>query len=100
MFLIKNMENMDSTSLAYREGRFSEIFEAARSNRLRDDEKILYSQSLEKLRDTQRGIQYAADRAADRARAEGRAETLREKAEEARKMGLSEDMVRLLFENN
>ena len=62
---------MDSTSLAYREGRFAEIFEAARSNRLKADEKIAYSQSLEKLRDTQAGIQFAADRAREEGRAEG-----------------------------
>ena len=64
---------MDSTSLAYREGRFAEIFEAARSNRLREDEKIAYSQSLEKLRDTQAGIRFAADRAREEGRAEGEA---------------------------
>ena len=64
---------MDSTSLAYREGRFAEIFEAARSNRLKADEKIAYSQSLEKLRDTQAGIQFAADRAREEGRAEGEA---------------------------
>ena len=73
LFLIKNMEHMDSTSLAYREGRFAEIFEAARSNRLKADEKIAYSQSLEKLRDTQAGIQFAADRAREEGRAEGEA---------------------------
>ena len=64
---------MDSTSLAYKEGRFAEIFEAARSNRLRDDEKIAYSQSLEKLRDTQAGIRFAADKAREEGRAEGEA---------------------------
>ena len=82
LFLIKNMDNMDSTSLAYREGRFTEIFEAARSSRLKKEEIVAYSQSLEKLRDTQLGIQYAAERAAEqaaaraaeRAHAEGRAE--------------------------
>lgn len=74
LFLIKNMENMDSTSLAYREGRFAEIFEAARSNRLREDEKIAYSQSLEKLRDTQAGIIFAADKARAEGRAEGKTE--------------------------
>lgn len=104
LFLIKNMENMDNTSLAYREGRYPEIFDAARSNQLKKDEVILYSQSLQKLRDTQRGIQYAADRAAESARAEGeakgRADTLREKAEEARKLGLPEDMIRHLFGDN
>ena len=88
LFLIKNMDNMDSTSLAYREGRFTEIFEAARSSRLRKEDIIPYSQSLEKLRDTQRGIQYATDLAREEARAkglaEGRADGLAEGGEEAR----------------
>ena len=69
---------MDNTSLAYREGKYSVIFEAAKSNTLREDEMVAYSQSLEKLRDTQLGIQYAAKQAAKeasaKARAEGRAE--------------------------
>ncbi|MDE6552206.1 MAG: PD-(D/E)XK nuclease family transposase [Muribaculaceae bacterium] len=78
-----DMDNMDSTSLAYREGRFPEIFEASRSSRLRKEEIVAYSQSLEKLRDTQLGIQHAAARARTEGRAEGRAE---EKKEIARKM--------------
>lgn len=91
LFLIKNMDKMDSTSLAYREGNFTEIFEAAKSSRLRKDEMIAYSQSLEKLRDTQRGIQYAAEQASAEARAEGLAEgraegRAEEKIEIARKM--------------
>lgn len=74
LYLIKHMEDMDSTSLAYREGNYADIFEAARSSRLRDEEKIAYSQSLEKLRDTRRGITFAADKAREEGRAEGRAE--------------------------
>ena len=85
LFLIKNMESMDNTSLAYQEGNFTEIFDAARSNRLRDEEIVAYSQSLEKLRDTQLGIKYAADRASAEARAkalaEGRAEGRAEERE-------------------
>lgn len=74
LYLIKHMEDMDSTSLAYREGHYADIFEAARSSRLKDDEKIAYSQSLEKLRDTRLGITFAADKARAEGREEGRAE--------------------------
>lgn len=74
LFLIKNIDKMDNTSLAYREGNFVDIFEAARSNRLREDETIAYSQSLEKLRDTQKGIPW------EEGRAEGREKALRESA--------------------
>ncbi|MDE5870330.1 MAG: Rpn family recombination-promoting nuclease/putative transposase, partial [Muribaculaceae bacterium] len=67
LFLIKNMDSMDNTSIAYREGRFTEIFDAARSSRLNSDEIVTYSQSLEKLRDTQLGIRYAAEQASAKA---------------------------------
>ncbi|MDE6007992.1 MAG: hypothetical protein K2G90_02175 [Muribaculaceae bacterium] len=85
---------MDRTSKAYTEGNYSELFDAARSSELREEEVVYYSQSLEKLRETQRGIEYAAEEAARVAaekaerkgiakgraegRAEGRNETLRE----------------------
>lgn len=85
LFLIKNMENMSSTSLAYREGNFNEFFEAARSSRLSKDDIIPYKQSVEYLRDTQRGIDYAIDFAKDKLRAEGRAEGLAEGLVEGRK---------------
>lgn len=74
LFLIKNMENMNNASLAYQEGNFTEIFDAARSSHLKKDDIILYSQSLEAFRETQRGIQYAADRAREQGRMEGRME--------------------------
>ena len=94
LYLIKNMESMDRKSKAYTEGNYSEMFDAARSSELREEEVVYYSQSLEKLRETQRGIEYAAEEAARVAaekaerkgiakgraegRAEGRDETLRE----------------------
>ena len=86
---------MDSTSTAYREGNFTEIFDAARSSRLRKDDIIPYSQSLQKLRDTQRGIQYAAElaaeQAAERAAKRARAEALVEGREEGLKEGRAEE---------
>ena len=87
---------MDSTSLAYREGRFAEIFEAARSNRLREDEKIAYSQSLEKLRDTQAGIRFAADMAREEGRAEGEAKGRAEGEAKGRAEGVASVAVNLL----
>ena len=87
---------MDSMSLAYREGRFAEIFEAARSNRLREDEKIAYSQSLEKLRDTQAGITFAADRAREEGEAKGRAEGRAEGEAIGRAEGVASVAVNLL----
>lgn len=92
LFLIKNMD-MDSTSLAYREGRFTEIFEAARSSRLRDDQIVDYSKSLERLRDTQKGMEFIAAKERAAGREEGKAE---EKVEIARNLlasGISLDVI-------
>lgn len=58
---------MDNTSLAYTEGRYADVFEAARSNRLRGDDVIEYSKSLEKLRDLKKGIQQATEEAREKA---------------------------------
>lgn len=74
LFLTKNMEQMDMTSPAYKEGRYPEFFEAARSNNLTQHEVVAYSQSLEKLRETQAGYRYAADRAREEGLEKGREE--------------------------
>lgn len=76
---------MNNASLAYQEGNFTEIFDAARSSHLKKDDIILYSQSLEAFRETQRGIQYAADRAREQGRMEGRMEGREEGREEERR---------------
>lgn len=87
---------MTTTSPAYAEGNYNAIFTAAKRKSLNDNEVVLYSQSLAKLRDMQRGIEYAAEVAAEKAaekaakrarvegRAEGRAEGLVEGRAEAR----------------
>ena len=74
----------------------TEIFEAARSNRLREEEKIAYSQSLEKLRDTQAGIRFAADKAREEGRAEGEAKGRAEGEAKGRAEGRAEVAVNLL----
>lgn len=73
MFLIKNMEDLNMDSLAYIEGRYAEIFEAARSSAFGENDTIAYSQSLEKLRETQAGFRYAADEALKKGEAIGMA---------------------------
>lgn len=87
---------MDNTSLAYREGNFADIFEAARSNRLREDETIAYSQSLEKLRDTQKGILFAAERAREEGWEQGRAEGRETGYAEGREKALRELALKML----
>lgn len=73
LYLIKNMEHMNNTSLAYREGNFKEIFDAARSSRLNKDDIIPYRQSLEYLRDQQRAIEYAKEENFEKGMAKGMA---------------------------
>ena len=90
LFLIKNMEHMDNTSLAYREGRYPEVFEAARSSQLRPSDIVEYRKSLDRLRDIQRGIKYETENARRKALEEGRAEGLAEGLAEGRAEGLAE----------
>lgn len=90
LFIIKNMDNMDNTSIAYREGRYRDIFNAARSNTLNPEEIVAYSQSLEKLRDTRAGILFAADKARAEGRAEGIAEGMAKGIAEGRAEGRAE----------
>lgn len=113
LFLIKNMEKMDSTSVAYRTGKFNEIFDAARSTNLKEDEIVPYSQSLDKLRDIQAGILYAADEAREKGYSEGlekglqeglekglqegRAKAIAEKIKRAKELGLPDSLITQLF---
>ena len=98
LFLIKNMDKMDNNSVAYKEGRYKDMFEAARINSLRDDEVIRYSDSLEKLRETQAGIKYEAMMASREARAkaleEGHAQGLAEGRAEGRAEGEREEKMK------
>ena len=105
LFLIKNMDKMDTMSLAYIEGKYAEVFEAARSTNLKDTETIAYSQSLDKLNETIAGFRYAKEegiklgKAEGKAegRAEGRAAAIAEKTRLAREIGVSEDIIAKLF---
>lgn len=83
LFLIKNMGNMDSTSLAYREGNYNEIFEASRSGNLDKSELIAYSESLDRLRDIRASIDYAAEKAAEE---EGERQRIKERQQAIRIM--------------
>ena len=76
LFLIKNMDKMDINSIAYKEGRYKDMFEAARINTLNEDNAVRYSDSLTKLRDIQRGIKYEAMIASEDARAKALEEGL------------------------
>ena len=90
LFLIKNMENMDSTSVAYNDGKYAEIFNAARSNNLRECEYVEYSKSLERLRDIKDGLAYAEEKAREREREKALAEGMEKGLAEGMEKGLAE----------
>ena len=62
------MENMDKNSTPYKEGEYEYLFDAAESGNLVNEEIVLYSQSLSKLRATQAGLDFKYEEG----RAEGR----------------------------
>ena len=75
---------MDNTSLAYREENYRDLFRAARSSELDGADIVRYSESLQALRDNQRGIEYAAWKA----REEGREELKHEIAAKMLRSGM------------
>ena len=83
---------MSSESLAYREGNFSEFFEAARSSRLSKDDIIPYKQSLEYLHEVQRGIDYAKEQAAQEAHAKGLAQGIAQGTAQGIAQGIAQGM--------
>lgn len=66
LYLIKNMDKLDKTSKPYLEGGYEKIFEAAESNRLVAEDVVLYSQSLDRIRAYQAGIDYAAEQSMEK----------------------------------
>ena len=94
LFLLKNMDKMDNNSIAYKEGRYKDMFEAARINSLKEEEYIRYSDSLEKLRETQAGIKYEAMMASREARAKALEEGRAEGRAEGREEGEKEEKIR------
>ena len=60
------MDKLDKTSKPYLEGGYEKIFEAAESNRLVAEDVVLYSQSLDRIRAYQAGIDYAAEQSMEK----------------------------------
>ena len=78
LYIIKNMDKMSKTSKPYMEGDYEEMFEAATMGNMASEELVAYSDSLQKLRDTQAGIEYASRQAYDDGEQKGRKEGLKE----------------------
>ncbi len=82
LYLIKNMDKLEKDSEIYRSKEYKEIFDAAESQSLASEDVVAYSQSLQRLRDMQSGIEFA------------RKESFQEGMEEGRKEGRKEGMER------
>ena len=61
MYLIKNMDKLDKNSKPYKAGGYENLFDAAESRKIASEDVVLYSQSLERLRSYQAGVDYAAE---------------------------------------
>lgn len=97
MYLIKNMDKLDKNSEIYRSKQYKEIFDAAETDNMANEELVAYSQSLQKLHDIQSGLEYARQESFNdgmaEGRAEGRAESLRETAFKMLKAGLDTEFI-------
>ena len=88
------MDKMDKNSEPYKDGRYSDLFEAAESANVVGEDAVLYSQSLASLRAMKAGFEYRYE--------EGREEgMMAEKENMARRMkaaGSDLDFIALITE--
>ena len=72
------MDKLDKNSEPYKSGGYENMFDAAESRQIAAEDVVLYSQSLERLRFYQAGVDYAAEQSwasgLEKGRAEGRVE--------------------------
>lgn len=74
------MENLTRKSEPYLSGKYYEIFDAAATENLTNEEAVAYSSSYFKEQDNQSAVRFAARISRDEGRAEGKAEGLIEGA--------------------
>lgn len=103
LFIIKNMENLDKNSAPYREGKYDELFRAAESERISAEDIVPYSQSLERLRSYQAGIEYAAEQSWYKGREKGRSEGITEGMAKGMAEGMAKgiaSMIQSMYKND
>ena len=88
------MDKLDKNSKPYKAGGYENMFDAAESRQIAAEDVVLYSQSLERLRSYQAGVDYAAEQSwasgLEKGRAEGRAEGRAQGRVEGRAEGRAE----------
>ena len=86
------MDKLDKNSEPYKSGGYENMFDAAESRQIAAEDVVLYSQSLERLRSYQAGVDYAAEQSwasgLEKGRAEGRAQGRAEGRVEGRAEGI------------
>ena len=89
---------MDKNSEPYKDGRYSDLFEAAESANVVGEDAVLYSQSLANLRAMKAGFEYRYEEGREEGREEG---MMAEKENMARRMkaaGSDLDFIALITE--
>ena len=82
MYLIKNMDKLDKNSEIYKSREYQDMFDAAETDNMVNEELVAYSESLQRMRDYQSGLDYA--------RKESFEDGVSKGIEEGRKEGIAE----------
>ncbi|MDE6633366.1 MAG: Rpn family recombination-promoting nuclease/putative transposase [Muribaculaceae bacterium] len=94
MFLIKNMDKLEKSSEIYRSKEYQDMFDAAETHNMVNEELVAYSESLQRMRDYQSGLDYARKESFDdgvsKGIQKGREEGIKKGREEGIKKGREE----------
>ena len=74
LFLIKNMDKLDKNSEIYKSKEYKDMFDAAETQNMVEEELVAYSESLQRMRDYQSGLDYARKESFDDGVSKGREE--------------------------
>ncbi|MDE5997308.1 MAG: Rpn family recombination-promoting nuclease/putative transposase, partial [Muribaculaceae bacterium] len=97
IYNLKNMGPMQEVAFKSRNEIFRRLEKISNVASLTPEERYSYDADVKNARDTLNQMRYAYNEGEAKGRAEGRAEVIAEKIMEARRMGLSEDLIASLF---
>ncbi len=80
LYLIKKMDKLDKNSEIYKSEEYKELFDAAETENMAQEDIVAYSQSLQRLHDFQSGLAHAREESYEEGRVNGITEGLRESA--------------------
>lgn len=97
IYNLKNMGPMQEVAFKSRNEIFRRLEKISNVASLTPEERYSYDADVKNARDALNQMRYAYNEGEAKGRAEGRAEAIAEKIMEARRMGLSEDLIASLF---